>query len=131
MILAMAVPAPMKTLAVLGFVYAVIQILKRSSLLVPYLKGWVAVGLNAALSGIGLLVVLPPAQLYDPATLGVTFTTWLGIVLGAAGIHGTVTSLSAPTILASVKVDDQRVIQQMPAMLVPIDAKAIPIDPKP
>ncbi len=89
-----ALPSPVKVLAVLGFVYGIIQILKQSSVLAPYITGWKATALNAVLSLLGLLVVIPSDQLYNLSTLGTTITTWLGIVLGAAGIHGTVSRLS-------------------------------------
>ena len=92
----LSLPPAGKALAVLGFVYGIIQILKQSVVLAPYIVGWKATALNAVLSLLGLLVVIPPAQLYDLATLGTTVTTWLGIVLGAAGIHGTVSKLSDP-----------------------------------
>lgn len=91
----MALPPAAKALAVLGFVYGILQIAKQSTVLAPYITGWKALALNAVLSLAGLLVAIPPAQLYDLTTLGTTITTWLGIVLGAAGIHGTVSKLKA------------------------------------
>lgn len=92
----LSLPPAVKTLAVLGFVYGIIQILKQSTVLAPYITGWKATALNAVLSLLGLLVVIPADQLYSLSTLGTTITTWLGIVLGAAGIHGTVSKLSGP-----------------------------------
>lgn len=89
-----SLPPAAKALAVLGFVYGVIQILKQSTVLAPYITGWKATALNAVLSLLGLFVVIPPDQLYNLGTLGTTLTTWLGIVLGAAGIHGTVSKLT-------------------------------------
>jgi hypothetical protein len=124
-IVVFVLPPAVKTLAILGFVYGIIQILKQSPVLAPYIKGWVAVALNATLSALGLLLAIPPAQLYDPTTLGVTFTTWLGIVLGAAGIHGTIKSFSQPTVLAIPSAGGTAV--NVPAMVVPVDPRARPV----
>jgi hypothetical protein len=121
-LLLFAIPPAVKTLAMLGFVYAIVQILKQSTLLAPYIVGWVAIALNAVLSGLGLLVVIPPAQLYDLTTLGTTFTVWLGIVLGAAGLHGTVKALSPPTVLATMPGSMTPV--KVPAVVVPLDPTA-------
>ena len=121
-------PPAVKTLAVLGFVYGILQILKQSSVLAPYIVGWVAVVLNAVLSALGLLLVIPAAQLYDPATLAATFTTWLGIVLGAAGVHGTIKSFSKPTVLAVPPGGGTPV--NVPAIVVPLDPRAKAVSTK-
>ena len=125
MLFAFNIPLPpaVKSLMVLAFVYGIVQILKSSSVLAPYITGWKAITLNAVLSLLGLLVAIPPAQLYDLQTLGVTLTTWLSIVLGAAGIHGTIKSLSDPTVLARTP---DGTIKNVPATLQPVD----PIDNK-
>jgi hypothetical protein len=87
---ALTVPPAAKVLAIVGTIYAVIQALKRVPALTPYLKGWVAIALNVALSIGGLLVTVPASQLYTTDTLITLLTT----ALGAAGIHGTVKSLT-------------------------------------
>ena len=126
--LVFVIPPAVKTLAVLGFVYGIIQILKQSTALAPYIVGWWAIALNAILSALGLLVVIPAGQLYDLTTLGGTFTTWLGIVLGAAGLHGTVKSFSDPTVLATLPGGSATV--KVPAILVPLDPAARAVSTK-
>src|ERR1700761_835505 len=91
--LAINVPPAAKTLAVLVFVYGILQVLKMSTVLAPYITGWKAFALNALLSLGGMLVVIPADQLYSWSTLGTTITEWLTVVLGAAGIHGTTSKL--------------------------------------
>ncbi len=91
---AFTIPPAAKTIAVLVFVYGIVQILKQAPVLKPYIKGWIAIALNALFSLLGLLVVIPPDQLYSWSTIASTITTWLGIVLGAAGVHGTVSSMT-------------------------------------
>lgn len=94
--LAFTVPAAAKTLGVIVFVFAALQILKQWSVLQAWLSGWKAVLFNAIFSALGLLVAIPAADLYNWNTIGATFLQWLTIMTGAAGIHGTYSKLTAP-----------------------------------
>lgn len=90
---ALAVPPAAKVLAVIAVIYGVIQGLKQIPVLTPFLTGWVAIALNVALSTLALFVgptAIPADQLYTVNTL----LTVLSVGLGAAGIHGTVASLT-------------------------------------
>lgn len=92
-LIAFSIPPAATTLAIIAAIYALIQALKKIPALTPYIKGWVAVALNIALSAGSLLVAVPASQLYTQTTLIALITT----ALAAAGIHGTVQNLSAAT----------------------------------
>ena len=91
------VPPAAKVLAIIALVYPLIQGLKRIPALTPYLTGWVAIMLNVALSACGLLIAIPANQLYTTNTLLALITA----CLGAAGVHGTVSAMSGPTMLVT------------------------------
>jgi hypothetical protein len=80
------IPPAAKILAVVAVVYPLVQMLKKAPPLARYIKGWVAIALNIALSAGGLLIAIPADQLYTTNTLIALFQ----VVLGAAGVHGTV-----------------------------------------
>lgn len=88
---ALTIPPAAKVLAVVALVYPLVQALKKAPLLAPYIKGWVAIALNVVLSAGGLLIAVPADQLYSTNTL----IALVQVVLGAAGIHGTVSALTA------------------------------------
>lgn len=124
--LSLTVPPAAKTLAVVAVVYGVLQLLKKVPVLTQYITGWWAIALNIVLSVCGLLVTIPPSQLYSTNTLNSIFTAVLAI-LSSAGIHGTVKSLKslqAPQVLATVPPDPNP--KEVPATLVPNDPNAIP-----
>lgn len=78
-----------KVLGLAGSVYAILQVVKVKF---PSVTGYWAIGLNVALSVIGVLVLLPPEHLWSLNS----FTTLMiaGITAAsAAGIHGTVPTL--------------------------------------
>lgn len=78
-----------KVIGVMGAVYAILQALKKTF---PALAGWYAVALNALLSIVGVLVVVPPERFFSLDTL-TTAIIALITAMGAAGIHGTVSTL--------------------------------------
>ena len=119
----LSIPPAAKVLAVIAVVYPVIQLLKKVPALTPYLTGWVAVGLNAVLTACGLLLTIPPDQLYTTNTL----ITLLTAILGAAGVHGTVASFSTPTMLGTTPPATQ--IKEVPAKLVPENPADKPVEP--
>ena len=90
--LTITVPPAAKVLAIVAVVYPLIQLLKEIPALTPYIKGWWAVALNVALSALSLLITVPADQLYSVNTLLALVT----VILGAAGVHGTVQNLSKP-----------------------------------
>ena len=98
MTVAFTIPPAAKMLAIIGSVYELLQGAKKIPALTKYLTGWVAIAGNVALTACGLLIVIPPDQLYTTNTLLLLVTT----VMGAAGIHGTVSALSSTTVLATV-----------------------------
>lgn len=95
MFFAVAIPPSVKVLAVVGAVYGILQSLKKVPVLAPYLTGWIAMILNVALSVLGTLVTIPADQLYTQGTLNALVTVII-TSLSAAGIHGTVKSMSPP-----------------------------------
>jgi hypothetical protein len=117
------IPPAAKVLAVIGAVYGILQAAKRIPALTKYLTGWVAIAVNVLLSAGGLLIAIPADQLYTQSTLLALITT----VLSAAGIHGTVSAMSQPQVLATVPPSTQ--VKEVPATLVPDDPKAIPANP--
>jgi hypothetical protein len=123
MMIAITVPPAAKALAVIGAVYGLIQAAKKIPAVTPYLTGWVSVAVNVILTACGLLLTIPPGQLYTTNTALLLLTT----ILGAAGVHGTVASFTPPTILASVPPSTQ--VKSVPAVLEPINPKAIPAEP--
>jgi hypothetical protein len=122
--IAWSIPPAAKTLAVIVAVYGLLQAAKKVPALTGYIKGWVAIALNVALSACGLLVTVPADQLYSPTTLLLLLTTGMS----AAGIHGTVSALSEPTVLATVPPSTK--VVDVPATLEPIDPAAVPVKPK-
>ena len=119
-----AIPPAAKTLAVIGAVYGILQGAKKIPALTQYLTGWVAVAFNVALTSGGLLVAIPPDQLYTTNTLMLLVTT----ILAAAGVHGTVKSFSQPKVLASFPPDPQ--VKEVPAKLEPLDPNAVVTKPE-
>ena len=91
--LTIVVPPAAKMLAIVAVVYPLIQGLKKIPALTPYIKGWWAIALNVALSALGLLITIPADQLYTTNTALALVTA----ILAAAGVHGTVSNLSAKT----------------------------------
>lgn len=90
--LTLVVPPAAKVIAVVVVIYGVIQGLKQIPGLKPYLTGWTAITLNIVLSVLALFVgptAIPADQLYTVNTL----MTVLSVGLGAAGIHGTVSTM--------------------------------------
>jgi hypothetical protein len=117
------VPPAAKVLAVVAVIYPLIQGLKKIPALTPYLKGWWAIALNVALTICGDLIVVPADQLYTTNTL-------LALVTGAlasAGVHGTISSLLPPTVLATIPPDPQ--VKEVPATLEPVNPAAVPVPP--
>lgn len=123
-LLALSIPPAAKTIAVIGSVYGLLQGLKKIPALTPFITGWKAIVLNVILTACGLLITIPPDQLYTTNTLLLLITTGAG----AAGIHGTVKALSAPTVLAVTPPSTQ--VKEVPAVLVPTNPAAVPVEPK-
>ncbi len=120
------IPPAAKVLAVSASVYAILLAAKKIPAFTSFLQGWVAIAFNVALTVGGLVIAIPAGQLYTTNT-AVTLVT---AALAAAGVHGTVKSLSQPTILASVPPSTQ--VKEVPATLVPENPVAVPVDkPKP
>jgi hypothetical protein len=84
------IPTAAKMLAILTLVYGILQIVKKSPLIGPYINGWVAIALNLVLNALGAIIVISPDQLYTTNSLLVILTA----ALGSAGIHGTVSKLT-------------------------------------
>jgi hypothetical protein len=118
------IPPAAKVLAVSGSVYGILLGAKKIPALTQYLTGWVAVAFNVVLSVIGLVIAIPADQLYTANTA----LTLLSAALGAAGVHGTVKSMSQPQTLATFPPSTQ--VKEVPATLEPVDPKAVPVDPK-
>ena len=117
-----SVPPAAKVLAVIGAVYGIIQAAKKIPAFTKYLTGWVAIAVNVLLSAGGLLIAIPADQLYTANTLLALIST----ALGAAGIHGTVSAMSPPTILATVPPSTQ--VKEVAATLVPDNPAAVPAE---
>jgi hypothetical protein len=118
-LVAFTIPPAAKVLAISGSVYGILLAAKKIPALTQYLTGWLAVGFNVALSILGLLIAIPADQLYTANTA----LTLLTVALGAAGVHGTVKSMSEPQVLATIPPDPQ--VREMPATLVPDNPKAV------
>jgi len=86
---ALTFPPAAKILAIAVLVYGILQILKQSPLIGPYITGSVAAALNLVLNALGALVAIPSDQLYTTNSLLIILTA----ALGSAGIHGTVSKL--------------------------------------
>jgi hypothetical protein len=93
----LTVPPAAKVLAIIVLVYPLIQGLKKIPALTAYLTGWVAIGFNVVLSACGLLIAIPADQLYTTNT----FLALATACLGAAGVHGTMSAMSAPQMLVT------------------------------
>ena len=120
---AFTIPPAAKVLAISGSVYGILLAAKKIPALTQYLTGWLSVAFNVALTIVGLLIAIPADQLYTVNTA----MTLLTAGLGAAGIHGTVKSMSAPQVLATIPPDTQ--VKEVPATLVPNNPKAVPVNP--
>ena len=120
----LSVPPAAKVLAVIGAVYGILQTAKKIPAFTKYLTGWVAVAVNVALSAGGLVLAIPADQLYTTNTLLALIST----ALGAAGIHGTVSAMTPPTVLATVPPSTE--VKAVPAALVPTDPAAVPVENK-
>ena len=110
---ALTIPPAAKVLAIAALVYAVIQGVKQIPALTPYLTGWVAIGVNVALTATGLLIAIPADQLYTMNTLMALVTA----CLTAAGVHGTVSAMSPPQMLVTTPPATQ--VHEAPATLQP------------
>lgn len=119
-----SVPPAAKVLAIVGSVYGILQGLKKIPALTQYLTGWLAVAVNVALTVCGLLVAIPADQLYTANTALLLVTA----ILGSAGVHGTVKSMSSPTVLATIP--PSSAVKEVPATLIPDNPAAVPVDPK-
>lgn len=119
---AVSIPPAAKVLGIIGTVYGILQGLKKVPAFTQYLTGWIAVGVNALFTVCGLLLAVPADQLYTINTAVLLITT----ILGSAGIHGTVSSMSQPTVLATIPPSTQA--KEVPATLVPENPSAVPID---
>jgi hypothetical protein len=117
---ALTIPPAAKVLAIAALVYAVIQGVKQIPALTPYLTGWVAIGVNVALTATGLLIAIPADQLYTMNTLMALVTA----CLTAAGVHGTVSAMSPPQML--VTTPPSAVVHEAPATLQPESSKDKP-----
>lgn len=82
--------SPARIIAIAAAVYAFLQGVKQ---FFPLLTGYWAIAANVLLSGAGILAVTPTDQLLTPATL----SSLVVAILTAAGIHGTVSKLQAPS----------------------------------
>lgn len=122
---ASSLPPAAKSLVIITIVYAVVQSLKQAPWFSTYVKGWWAVAVNSVFAATGILVLIPENQLYTLNTLLLLINT----VLGAAGIHGTVSTLRTPTVPATLPPD--ATVVNLPAHLVPDDPAAKPVEPKP
>ena len=69
-------------------VYIILQLLKKA---LPQISGVGAIVVNFVISAVGYVIALPQDQWFTMTTLLALATT----VAGAAGVHGTVSSLSA------------------------------------
>lgn len=124
----LTIPPAVKTLAVIVAVYGVLQGLKKIPVLTQFLTGWKAVAFNVVFSVLGQLAVIPADQLYTQNTLNIIVGV-LTTVLSAAGLHGTIRSMSGPTVLATVP--SGPVVKEVPATLVPSDPQAVAVKPPP
>jgi len=120
-VITLAVPPAAKALAVIATVYGILQGLKQVPALTQYLTGWIAVAVNVLLTAGGLLIAIPADQLYTTNTLVLLITT----ILGSAGVHGTVKSMSQPTVLATVPPSTQ--VKSVAATLVPDNPAAVSV----
>ena len=118
-LVAFTIPPAAKVLAVIAAVYPIVQGLKKVPAFTAFLTGWKAVALNVLLTVCGLLIAVPADQLYTTNTAILLLTT----ILGSAGVHGTVVSMSAPQVLATIPPDPQ--VREVPATIEPVDPKAI------
>jgi hypothetical protein len=121
---ALTIPPAAKVLAISGSVYGILLGAKKIPALTQYLTGWVAVAFNVVLSVIGMVIAIPADQLYTENTA----LTLITAALGAAGVHGTVKSMSKPTVLATTPPDTT--VKQVPATLEPVDPNAVPVENK-
>jgi hypothetical protein len=131
---AVTVPPATKVVAALILVYTITMGLKRIPALTPYLTGWVAIAVNMVLA-VGSIFVPPNGiQASDLWTTN----TFLAIVeavataittaAGAAGIHGTLKSMSAPQMLVTTPPSPQ--IHEAPAILEPKSPADVVAKPK-
>jgi len=117
------IPPAAKVLAVIALVYPIIQGLKKIPAFTADLTGWWAILLNVLLSAGGLIITIPADQLYTLNTAMLLVTT----IAGAAGIHGTVSAMSPPQVLATTPPSTQ--VKEVAATLEPVDPKAVPVPP--
>ena len=120
----LTIPPAAKVLGVATSVYLALQAAKKIPGLTKYLTGWVAIAVNVLMTATGLLLTIPADQLYTENTAMLLITT----ILGAAGIHGTVSKMSEPTVLATIPPSTQ--VKEVPATLVPDNPAAVAVDPK-
>src|SRR3954468_16413947 len=78
-----------KVIAIAVIIYPILQGVKKA---IPSLSGWYAVALNVVLALGGVIVAVPANQLFSVGTLLMFITA----ATAAAGIHGTIKSLTAP-----------------------------------
>jgi hypothetical protein len=84
-----------RIIAVIGIVYAALQALK---LAFPAIAGGWAILLNVIFSAAGIVVALPAEKVFSLETL----TAVIVAAIGAAGVHGTVSSMRNRAQLKSV-----------------------------
>jgi hypothetical protein len=116
-------PEAAKVLAVIAAVYPLIQGLKRVPKFTAFITGWKAIALNVVLTACGLLVAVPADHLYTANTAILLLTT----ILGSAGIHGTVSAMSAPQVLAITPPGTQ--VHEVAATLEPVNPKDVSTAP--
>lgn len=119
-----ALPPAAKVLAIVALVYPIIQGLKRIPALTPYLTGWLAIALNVALSACGILIAVPADQLYTTNTILALVTA----ILGAAGVHGTVSAMSQPQMLVTTPPNPQ--VHEAAATLEPVSPLDVSAKPQ-
>lgn len=122
-----ALPVAAKIIAVAGFVYTLIQVLKQAPVLAPYLQGWIAIVINIVFSIVGIVMAVPSDQLYSSTT----FFAVLTAALAAAGVHGTTSKLAArgavvpaPQVVNGANVGTRAVYTPEPAKAQPKGALA-------
>ena len=128
-----ALPAA-KVVAAFILIYTAMAALKKVPAFTPYLNGWVSIAVNIILAVASLFV--PPSgitasQLYTTSTAMAVLNAILTAMTtsaAAAGMHGTLKSLSKPTVLATVPPDPQA--KEVPATLVPDNPAAVPVEKK-
>lgn len=129
----LTVPPAAKVVAAFILIYTITFGLKKIPALTKYITGWVAIAVNILLA-VGSLFVPPngieASDLWTTNTALALFNaiaTALTTSAAAAGIHGTIKSMSAPQVLATIPPSTQ--VHEVPATLIPDDPKAVAVQP--